>query len=79
MRLTTIGIPCFQHDGLVVTGNTWSHFDYATADPKAQDAFRTYTGSHVRIHPEDVGELAGLGLALRAGRIVETKARAKPR
>lgn len=70
MRLTTIGIPGFQHDGFVVT-DRWGEFDYCAASEKARAAFRTYVGHFVMIHPYDLGELAELGLALELGRIVE--------
>lgn len=78
MRLTTIGVPGFQHDGFSV-GDGWSKFDYAVADTKAQAAFRAHVGRFVRIHPDDVGELAPLGLVLKNGRVVETKPKANPK
>jgi len=76
MRLTALGVARFQHDGVSVdTG--WTRFDYAKADAKAQQAFRSHVGGFIKIHPDDVGELAGVGLAIEGGRIVELKAKAK--
>ena len=72
MRLTTIGIEFFQHDGLAV-GRGWCEFDYAAADRKARAAMRDHVGRFVKIHPDDVAELGKLGLALKDGRIVELK------
>ena len=72
MRLTTIGVPFFQHDGLAV-GTGWHEFDYSKADRKARESFREHVGRFVKLHPEDVGELGRLGLALKDGRIVELK------
>lgn len=69
MRLTAHGVSKFQHDGLVV-GESFSEFDYARAEKKTQEAFRAFVGRFVRIHPDDVDELAKLGLALEGGRIV---------
>lgn len=69
MRLCTIGIPFFQHDGLAV-GSGWTPFDYATADKLARTSFRDHAGRFVRIHPDDVGELTGFGLTLDNGRVV---------
>lgn len=76
MRLTTIGIQFFQHDGLSV-GVGWSEFDYKAADRKARASFRDHVGRFVKIHPDDLGELAKLGLALEGGRITEAKPEAK--
>ena len=70
LRLTTIGIRFFQHDGLTV-GDAWHEFDYAKADKKARQAFRDHVGRFVKIHPEDIPELAKLGLALKDGRVSE--------
>jgi len=73
MRLTSKNVEKFQHDGLVVdTG--WSEFNYAKADAKAQESFRDHVGRLVQIHPDDVAQLAELGLALgEGGRIVKAK------
>lgn len=75
MRLTTIGIQRFQHDGVDV-GTGWSTFDYVKADAKAQESLRAHVGRFIKIHPDDLGELAALGLALEAGRIVKAKPKA---
>jgi len=77
MRLTTINVEKFQHDGLVVDKG-WTLFNYAKAEPKAQQSFRDHVGRFVRIHPDDVGELVKLGLALDENRLVEVKPDAKP-
>jgi len=76
MRLTALGVARFQHEGVIVDAG-WTELDYAKSDARAQHAFRSYVGVYIRIHPDDVGELAGVGLALDAGRIVEVKTRAK--
>ncbi len=76
MRLTTSGVNFFQHDGFTV-GTGWHEFDYAAADKKAKASFRDHVGRFVKIHPEDVGELAKHGLALKDGRVVELKPEAK--
>lgn len=76
MRLTTIGIPFFQHDGLAA-GTGWSEFDYKVADKRARASFREHVGRFVKIHPEDLGELAKVGLALEDGRIVDLKPESK--
>jgi hypothetical protein len=77
MRLTTIGIEFFQHDGIAV-GRGWSEFDYKSADKAARASFRDHVGRFVKIHPDDIGELAGAGLAFDdAGRIVEIKPASK--
>lgn len=72
MRLTTINVEKFQHDGLVVDKG-WTSFHYAKADALAQAAFREHVGRFVRIHPDDVCTLTKLGLALENGRVVEAK------
>lgn len=76
MRLTALNVARFQHDGVSV-GAGWAEFDYGKAEIKAQQAFRSHVGVFIRIHPDDIGELAGFGLALDAGRIVEVKAKAR--
>jgi len=78
MRLTALGVARFQHDGVSVDAG-WTKFDYAKAEAKAQKAFRAHVGGFIKIHPDDVGELVGLGLAIEGGRIVELKAKAKAR
>lgn len=75
MRLTTIGIDFFQHDGVTV-GTGWSEFDYAAADANARGSLRAHVGRFVKIHPDDVDELAEFGLALEGGVIVEAEAEA---
>lgn len=70
LRLTAIGVACFQHEGLRVDAR-WTTFDYAAAPPGAQLAFRTYVGTFIKVHPEDRDKLTRLGLALEGGRIVE--------
>jgi hypothetical protein len=76
MRLTTINVEKFQHDGLVVDRG-WTEFNFGEAGPLAQQAFRDHVGRFVRIHPDDVGELARIGLALEDGRIVDAKPEVK--
>lgn len=76
MRLTALGVARFQHEGVIVDAG-WTELDYAKADARAQQAFRSHVGVFIKIHPDDVGELASVGLALDAGRIVEMKAKAK--
>jgi hypothetical protein len=76
MRLTTIGIQFFQHDGVVV-GAGWSEFDYAAADRKARESFREHYGRFFKVHPDDLGELADAGLAIEQGRVVEAKSRTR--
>ena len=72
MRLTTIGVPFFQHDGVAV-GAGWSEFDYGKADRKARESLREHVGRFVKIHPDDVAELARHGLGLENGRLVELR------
>ena len=72
LRLTTIGVRFFQHDGLAV-GTGWHAFDYAEADKKAKASFREHVGRFVKIHPDDVGELGKLGLGLKDGRVVDLR------
>jgi len=78
MRLTTIGVNFFQHDGFAI-GTGWHEFDYAEADKKARASFREHVGRFAKIHPEDVGELTKHGLALKDGRVVELKPESKPK
>jgi hypothetical protein len=70
MRLTTIGVNFFQHDGFAV-GTGWHEFDYSEADKKARASFREHVGRFAKIHPDDIGALAEFGLKLEGGRIVE--------
>jgi hypothetical protein len=77
MRLTTIGVNFFQHDGIAV-GTGWTEFDYAEVDKKARASFREHVGRFIKIHPDDLGELVELGLVLEGGRVrVVEKAKAK--
>ena len=79
MRLTANGVTCFQHDGVSVGNGGWTEFDYKAADKRARASFRDHVGRFIRIHPDDLGELAKLGLALEDGRIVELKAVVEPK
>jgi hypothetical protein len=61
MRICTIEVPKFQHEGLEAVSG-WRQFDFAKAEKPAQQAFLDYVGQFVQIHPDDAGELAKLGL-----------------
>lgn len=55
------GIPGFQSDGLVV-GPAWVGVDLGALAPPARAALIKYSGRFVRVHPDDVGQLAAHGL-----------------
>jgi hypothetical protein len=61
LRVCTIAVPRFCHDGLEVDG-AWREFDFKKAPKSAQQAFLDYAGHFVQVHPDDLGELAKLGL-----------------
>lgn len=53
--------PLFRHEGLHVT-ETWSEVDLAKLPKATRKALVDYTGQLVRLHPDDLGELAKAGL-----------------
>lgn len=59
VRICTVGVPRFCHDGLVVD-EAWRDFDFAKAAAPARKAFLEYFGQFVRVHPDDEAELAKL-------------------
>jgi hypothetical protein len=61
LRICTIIVPRFCHDGLEVD-TAWREFDFKKAPKPAQQAFLDYAGQFVQVHPDDQGELAKLGL-----------------
>lgn len=68
IRMTALGVERFCHDGLVVDRG-WAELDLATAPPAVRACFVEYTGRFIQIHPDDLGKLAELGLALEGGRL----------
>lgn len=64
----------FRVDGLDL-GSRWSEVD--PSNPDTRKALLTYGGTHCQIR-DDAGELAGHGLALEQGRLVELPAAAAP-
>lgn len=77
VRACTIGVPHFQHDGLVV-GKGWTALDVDEMAPPARAALLAYTGRFVQIHPDDVAKLPEAGLELRGGKLVEVEVAAPP-
>jgi len=69
IRVTTLRVPRFCHDGLVVGGG-WTELDLAAMAPPARQALVDHVGRFVQIHPEDVAHLADHGLALVGGKLV---------
>lgn len=61
----------FRH-GPVAVGAGWTQLDLT--DPAVRAVLLRFVGSHIRLHPSDVGGLAAAGLALEAGRLVEVAA-----
>lgn len=47
---------------------SWSAVDLGDAETVA--TLRAYVGTHIGLHPDDIGELAAVGLALLDGRLV---------
>lgn len=86
MRVVTLGaVPLFRHDGLVVT-DRWTEINVAKLAKPARAALVQFTGQLVRVHPDDHGELADVGLELyvdKAGaerlRDLQAKSAAKPK
>lgn len=70
VRVCTIGVPAFRHDGLVV-GKGWTALELEELAPAARAALVEYAGRFVQIHPDDVGELAAIGLGVVGGKLVE--------
>lgn len=52
----------FRHDGLLLEKG-WSSFETLTEEQRA--CLRDYFGTHVRVHPDDYGELAKFGLQMQ--------------
>lgn len=57
IRLCTIGVPRFLHDGLEAV-DSWREFDVAKAAEPARKAFIEHTGRYVQVHPDDEVELS---------------------
>lgn len=76
IRIATLGVPLFQHDGLVVN-ESWTPFDPDTAAAAARKAFVTYVGRFVQVHPADVAALEQHNMRLEGGRIVDAAAQPK--
>lgn len=71
IRICTIGVPRFLHAGLQV-GEGWTAVDLEAIAPRTRAALLTYVGHFIRVHAEDVPNLAVHGLALaKDGRLVE--------
>lgn len=70
VRLATVGVPQFRHASISV-GAGWSVCRIAEDDTDSIACLRNYVGRFLRIHPDDAGELAKVGLALRDGTVVE--------
>lgn len=66
VRICTIVVPRFVHDGLEVVG-AWRPVDLAKLTKPARQALIDYVGVFVQVHPEDVSELAKAGLEFFAG------------
>lgn len=77
IRVCTIGVPRFCHDGLVV-GSSWTELDVEGMHKATRAALVEHTGRFVQIHPDDHSKLGDLGLELKGGRLVERPATAKP-
>lgn len=54
----------FRHGGLVL-GDRWTSFNVRELTDEQRATIRDFHGTHVRVHPADVGALAELGLAMR--------------
>lgn len=52
----------FRHDGLLLEKG-WSSFETLTDEQRA--CLRDYFGTHIRVHPDDYGELAKFGLQMQ--------------
>jgi hypothetical protein len=61
LRLCTIGVPRFMHEGLDVRG-AWQEVDFAKAPKSARQVLVDFTGRTIQVHPDDVGELTKHGL-----------------
>ncbi len=62
-----MGIRDFRHGGLVV-GEKWTPVPTPLSEP-ARAALRDFAGRHIRIHPEDVKNLAEVGLRSVDGKV----------
>ncbi len=62
----------FRAGAIAVRAGMWKPAD--PNDPKVRGALLARVGTHLVIHPHDRGKLAGFGLELRGGRLVETQA-----
>jgi hypothetical protein len=76
VRLCTINVKLFQHDGLRV-GSSWGPLELDGIAPETRAALITFTGRLIRVHPDDVAALRSIGLDLVGGKVVEA-AKAKP-
>jgi hypothetical protein len=63
VRICTIEVPRFVHDGLEVV-EAWRPVDIAKLAKPARQTLVDYTGRFIQIHPEDLGELAKVGLEI---------------
>lgn len=52
----------FRHDGLLLEAG-WSSFETLTDEQRG--CLRDYFGTHIRVHPDDYGELAKFGLQMQ--------------
>ncbi|MBA2718926.1 MAG: hypothetical protein H0U52_06765 [Chloroflexi bacterium] len=69
IRLMSASGPRFLHEGLNIT-ESWSEVDTDAIEPNTLDAIEEYTGSHIRIHPDDVEEFASrMDLEFKDGRL----------
>ncbi len=71
VRICTIDVRTFSHHGLVV-GEGWTAVDKDMPE-LARAALRDHYGRFVRVHPEDVSNLAELGLTLKDGKLLDVK------
>jgi hypothetical protein len=65
IRICTIGVPRFMHGGLEV-GIRWAAVATFTESQRA--TLRDYHGRFIRVHPEDRGQLAEIGLRFETER-----------
>lgn len=61
MRLCTIGVPRFVHDGLEVS-ERWADLEVGRLAPPALQALVDHAGRFVQVHPDDEQQLAEHGL-----------------
>jgi hypothetical protein len=74
VRVATLEVAHFAC-GPVEVGRSWAEVEL-TAEARA--VLLVYVGRIVQLHPADVARLAGVGLALDHGRLVEVAAAASP-